>query len=57
MPKARKKKAAKKKKVAKRKMAVKRVKKVRCMGKTKDGKRCKRKVVAPAKLCHLHKKK
>jgi|GEM_PF-1513898 len=59
MPKARKKKAAKKKKVAKRKVAKKKtaVKKVRCMGKTKDGKRCKRKVVAPAKLCHLHKKR
>jgi hypothetical protein len=50
MPKAKKKKAAKKK-------AKKVVKKVRCMGKTKDKKRCKRMVAPPAKLCHLHKKK
>ncbi|MEW5797020.1 MAG: hypothetical protein AB1772_11750 [Candidatus Zixiibacteriota bacterium] len=42
MPKARKK--------AARKM-------VRCMGKTKDGKKCKRMVAPPAKLCHLHKKR
>ena len=31
------------------------VKKVRCAGKTKDGKRCKRMVASPAKFCHLHK--
>ena len=42
---------------AKRKAAKKRaVKKVRCLGKTKDKKRCKRMVAPPAKLCHLHKK-
>jgi hypothetical protein len=50
MPKAKKKKAAKKK-------VKKAVKKVRCVGKTKDKKRCKRMVAPPAKLCHLHKKK
>jgi len=33
------------------------VRKVRCTGKTKDGKRCKRMVTPPAKLCYLHKKK
>lgn len=32
-------------------------KKVRCVGKTKDGKRCKRMATLPAKNCHLHKKK
>ena len=32
-------------------------KKVRCVGKTKDGKRCKRMATPPAKNCHLHKKK
>lgn len=43
---------------AKRKAAKKKVvKKIRCAGKTKDGKICKRKVAAPAKFCHLHKKK
>jgi hypothetical protein len=31
--------------------------KVRCAGKTKDGKRCKRMVTKPAKYCHLHKKR
>lgn len=46
---------AKKKKVVKKKAAKKVVKKVRCMGKTKDGKRCKRMAIAPAKYCHLHK--
>jgi len=63
MPKA-KKKAAKKKvvrKVAKkkvtRKVTKKAVKKVRCSGKTKEGKRCKRMVAPPGKFCHLHKKK
>ena len=51
-----KKKAAPKKKVAKKVVKKKVVKKVRCAGKTKDGKRCKRMVAPPAKLCHLHKK-
>ena len=41
-----------KKKATKKKV----VKKVRCIGKTKDKKRCKRMVAPPAKLCHLHKK-
>jgi len=45
-----------KKKVAKKK-AVKAVKKVRCEGKTKDGKRCKRMATAPSKYCYLHKGK
>lgn len=48
------KKAAKrpaKKKVAKKKV----VKKVRCIATTKDGKRCKRMIIPPAKFCHLHK--
>jgi len=56
MPKA--KKAAKKKvakKVAKKKVVKKVVKKVRCAAMTKDGKKCKRMVVPPAKFCHLHK--
>ncbi len=38
-----------KKKVAK--------KMIRCTGKTKEGKKCKRMVAPPAKLCHLHKKR
>ena len=32
-------------------------KKVRCTGKTKDGKRCKLMATPPLKSCHLHKKK
>jgi hypothetical protein len=50
---------AKKKKTAKRavKKRVKKVRKVRCLGKTKDGKRCKRMVTPPDKFCYLHKKK
>lgn len=45
------------KKKAKKKAAPKKVvKKIRCLGKTKDGKRCKRMAIAPAKYCHLHKK-
>jgi len=32
-------------------------KKVRCAGKTKDGKRCKLMATPPSKFCHLHKKK
>ena len=51
------KKKATKKKVAKKKPVKKAVKKVRCAGKTKDGKRCKRYVTPPAKYCYLHKKK
>lgn len=39
---------------AKKKVAK---KMVRCAGKTKDGKKCKRMVAPPAKLCHLHKKR
>jgi hypothetical protein len=47
-----------KKKPAKRKVVKKKaVKKVRCAGKTKEGKRCKRMATPPAKFCHLHKKK
>lgn len=45
------------KKVAKKKVAKKVVKKVRCAGKTKEGKACKRMVAPPAKFCHLHSKK
>ena len=52
-----KKKAAPKKKVAKKAVKKKVVKKVRCAGKTKEGKRCKRMVAPPAKYCHLHKRK
>ncbi len=45
-----------KRKVAKKKATKKKVvKKVRCAAMTKDGKRCKRMVVPPAKFCHLHK--
>jgi len=51
MPKAKKKPA--KRKVAKKKV----VKKVRCAGKTKDGKRCKRMATPPSKFCYLHKRK
>ena len=57
MPRAKKKKTAKKK-VTRKKVAKKKVvKKVRCAGKTKDGKRCKRMATPPSKCCHLHKKK
>ncbi len=58
MPRAKKKVAAKK--VVKKKAAkkvVKKVKKVRCAGKTKEGKRCKRMATAPSKFCYLHKRK
>jgi hypothetical protein len=48
---------AKKKKAVKKAKTAKKVKKVRCMGKTADGKRCKRMVAPPAKYCHLHKGK
>jgi hypothetical protein len=44
-----------KKKPARKKAAKKAVRKVRCQGKTKDGKRCKRMVTPPAKFCYLHK--
>ncbi len=61
MPKAKKKVATKKvvkKKAAPKKKVVKKVvKKVRCAGTTKDGKRCKRTATAPSKFCYLHKKK
>ena len=40
-----------------KKKAAKKVKKVRCAGKTAEGKRCKRMVQPPAKFCHLHKRK
>lgn len=40
---------------AKKKVARKR--KVRCAGKTKAGKKCKRMASPPSKYCHLHKKK
>jgi len=46
-----------KKKVAKKKVVKKKVKKVRCAGKTKEGKRCKRMASPPSKFCHLHKRK
>lgn len=46
-----------KKKVAKKKVVKKKVKKVRCAGKTKEGKRCKRMASPPSKMCHLHKRK
>ena len=56
-----------KKKVAKRKVAKKKVvkrvakkkvgKKVRCAGKTKAGKRCKRFTDGKSKFCSAHKKK
>jgi hypothetical protein len=49
-------KARRKKTVQKRVTRKKAVKKVRCAGKTKDGKRCKRMVTPPSKMCHLHKK-
>lgn len=39
-----------------KKKAVKAVKKVRCLGKTAEGKQCKRKVDSPGKYCYLHKK-
>jgi hypothetical protein len=39
------------------KKAKKVVKKVRCAGKTKEGKKCSLMVAPPAKLCHLHKGK
>jgi hypothetical protein len=32
-------------------------KRVRCAGKTKAGKRCKRTAQPPAKYCHLHKRR
>ena len=41
------------KKVTKKKVA----KRVRCIGKTKAGKRCKRMTTSPSKKCHLHRKK
>ncbi|MCP4634580.1 MAG: hypothetical protein GY855_16755 [candidate division Zixibacteria bacterium] len=47
-----------KKKTTKKKATKKKVvKKVRCSGKTKDGKRCKHMVAPPAKYCHQHKRK
>ncbi len=39
--------------MAKKKVA----KKVRCMAKTKDGKRCKRLVTGKGKYCAVHKKR
>jgi hypothetical protein len=39
-----------------KKKVVKAVKKVRCQGKTAEGKQCKRMVEAPGKFCYLHKK-
>ncbi|MCX6826503.1 MAG: hypothetical protein NTV06_04430 [candidate division Zixibacteria bacterium] len=38
-----------KKKIAKRKTS--------CAAKTRDGKKCKRMVTAPAKFCYLHKRR
>ncbi len=46
-----------KKKVTKKRVTKKKVvRKVRCIGKTKEGKRCKRMTTSPSKKCHLHKK-
>lgn len=48
---------AKRKKAAKKRVTRKKaVKKVRCAGRTKDGKRCKRMATPPSNMCHLHKK-
>lgn len=47
-------KAAPKRKVAKKKAATKRV---RCAGKTKAGKKCKRFTNGKAKMCSVHKRK
>jgi histone H1/5 len=63
--KATKKKAAPKRKVARRKAAPKRkvakkkaaTKRVRCAGKTKAGKKCKRFTNGKAKMCSVHKRK
>jgi hypothetical protein len=45
------------KKVAKKKVVKKKVaRKVRCIGKTKEGKRCKRITASPTKKCHLHRR-
>ncbi len=45
-----------KKKVVKKKVVKKKVvRKVRCSAKTKNGKRCKRMVLPPAKYCYQHK--
>lgn len=52
--KAARKKAAPKRKVAKKKAATKRV---RCAGKTKAGKKCKRFTNGKAKMCSVHKRK
>ena len=55
-----KKKAAPKKKVAKKvvkKVAKKVTKKIRCAGKTKAGKRCKRFTNGKSKFCSAHKRK
>ena len=47
-----------KKKVAKKKVAKKKAtKKIRCAGKTKDGKRCKRFTNGKAKFCSVHKRR
>lgn len=46
---------AAKKKPARKKAVKKAPRKVRCQGKTKDGKRCKRMVTPPGKFCYLHK--
>jgi hypothetical protein len=48
---------AKAKKKPAKKKAKKAVRKVRCSGKTAEGKRCKRMVTPPAKRCYLHKGK
>lgn len=52
--KAARRKAAPKRKVAKKKAATKRV---RCAGKTKAGKKCKRFTNGKAKMCSVHKRK
>ncbi len=41
----------------KKKIVKKPVKKIRCAGKTKEGKRCKRMASPPSKFCHMHKRK
>jgi hypothetical protein len=54
MPRKSTKKTSKKKTSRKKATAKKAVRKLRCKGKTQDGKRCKRMVTPPAKFCYLH---
>lgn len=46
-----------KKKVTKKRVTKKKVaKRVRCVGETKEGKRCKLMTTSPSRKCHLHKR-